>query len=38
MSQDAAKHFELVVQRYTKLFDEEHPEIFDASNHVKQRQ
>ncbi|MCJ1347918.1 hypothetical protein MMC31_006148 [Peltigera leucophlebia] len=35
MLQDAARHFELVVQGFTKLFGPEHPKTVDASNRLK---
>lgn len=34
MRQDAAKHLELVVQGYNKLFEPEDPKSFDASNRL----
>ena len=38
MLQDAAKHFELVVQGYTKLFETEHPKTVDTSHRLKRRE
>ena len=38
MLQDAAKHFELLAQGYTKLFGTEHPKTVDTSHRLKRRE